>query len=1234
MENEFDNDISVLYKQAQKLGVPTKFVKIDTRIKDNKEIKTYSNLISALQSGILAGLSLEKLYSDFSLLPSDLAMIYYGEGLKTKSAKKLLKEINDFYELLEMSPIRDEVELGLLYEKFYNDINNIISTEQYELEDLTIIQKELGKYKPLKYSPINLNSIVIMADMTFRNRIPNVDDGYEIFDLSKTTLNLPYLKWNATLPNNKILYKLYSGKSLEDRPDYNLIVPDTPQKETPHLFNFSVWSDIEEVKSVRETKDITKESYLNGIYNLSQNLLRLKIPIKEGNEKDLIIERIETAFPLKFNKIVETTISGDFFVYGIDVNYDIFAHMVMNYELMNTYLFQKELSTPAALSKTLKLYYRSATELFESGLGSSVSFTIIPLRAKGGEVVTIDGQKMRLSPEYPYIKVNISSAESLETAERFMRILSRLLSFYKENEAEVKKMYKIFIPELEKLEGKQSVSKNIGKSYTNSKISRLQQFAPDLFVSGYARKCLCPVQPIIVPDDEIEAWKNKKITVDGKEVQRQIMKFPPEDPQWNFVCPEDMYPFPGVKYNTDLSNKDEYKGLPCCFKKDQLNSKDSNYNKIYVQGETTKTITKGEHIVKTDKIAKPNNFALLPPNITNLISQYSEESGDILRMGVPRSVNSLLHCVSISIGDEKYLKSKDREAYLRKIRNVIQRKTFPSLVKQEMYDFTDNKISTQLDDNDIFYDPDLFYRAVEESYGINLYVFAPSNDEEKRLKNKSESKGVMKLPRFKLVYAKSPRNTRPCVLIYRTLGSESDSLYYPQCELIVDKDVETNQITYMFDEDMNNLLFPAYETMNRNISWELVEGDNKIDLVGRENVFSRINYYDLFKTYSPSKQYIDAYGKMRGMVIKIGGEDVMLVLPPSQPENLPNTDKVVRANLNTVMEVLNNPIAVSLTNGKMDGLWFTVLDLIYGVYVPIIPTENTLNLPVGPANPLGNDQEDVVPQIIKMKRDLDFTMQILKWLFILDLQKASTSVDIFMNKYVVKGKEGSISSKNIYDFTNVGRTFPQVNSVEMGIKEMTKRVPSLFRRGKIYLYSNKYYDGIKYILSQWTKERIDRYTKVPTVIKRIYLSQSDFIQYSGVSLFLSERDLRTWLSTLYKFNYENIKIDKVLEISRALQTDPYLYQAPDKHIYYIQNVVSGDLGRALNIGIYWEDNRINPGYNADAFNGDRSEIPYVIYDISAAKHPVISENSAGDSLNFISILRYSDNNYAAMLRLY
>ena len=49
-------------------------------------------------------------------------------------------------------------------------------------------------------------------------------------------------------------------------------------------------------------------------------------------------------------------------------------------------------------------------------------------------------------------------------------------------------------------------------------------------------------QPIIIDDNEINAWKQRRIGPTQEE--RQIMPFPKDNPRWNFVCPDDNNPYP------------------------------------------------------------------------------------------------------------------------------------------------------------------------------------------------------------------------------------------------------------------------------------------------------------------------------------------------------------------------------------------------------------------------------------------------------------------------------------------------------------------------------------------------------------------------------------------------------------------------------------------------------------------------------------------------------------------
>jgi len=1197
---------------------------------DGTEIKTYSNIIQDVNTQIAANISLIDILTRFTIDPKDLAMIYAIFQSRTMELKNILSNINQFYEKIGINKIRDISELRLLTSEFRKTLSEELEVEKEELEDILAIQKELESYPPLKSSPIILETILLKADMLFKNRKPISEDGYEIFDLSRPNSNISYLKWNSTLTENESFFKLFSGKTLEERPDYSIVIPDLSDKEKINSFKFTVWS------LTGSKKDATKESFIPGDYDLDNNLLTIKIPVERGDEKELITKRIEETLPLKFNKINETAISGEFFIFDIDIDDLIFSHMVLNTDLLNIYLFQKEMTNPFAIKKQLKLFFRSATRLLDDEISSSVSFSLSQNYAKGGEIVQIsDGNNMRLPSGYPYLRVNISSAENLQVAERFVKIFTRLLEFYKQEKESIIRIYQSFIPELTKTKLTNSIltTKKAGKILADTKINRLKNAAPELFISGYARKCLCHKQPISIPDDEIKAWQNKTFIKDGENRKRQVMKFPPNNPIWNFVCPEDSHPYPGVKYN-DLENKNEFPGLPCCFVNEQMKKGiNSNYNQIYVKGLRKKEKDVGtEHIDKTDKILGSDRYGLLPSSISDLISTYSPNSGIILRRGVPRSPSSLLHCISIAVKDPKYLKTKtgkEKEIYLEKLRKVITQSINPNLLKQEMYDFSDEEILSQLGNNNLFLDPNLFYRSIEDVYkNINIYVFAPSYDEIERLKTKSESIGIMQLPRFKLIYARAPRPKNMNILIYRTLGSESDNLEYPQCELIIDQ--REDEDIGLFESDMGNFLFNTYLQINKTISWELVNDMGKIETLARENIYSKLNYYELFRR-EPTKQYIDGFGKLRGLVVEHNEEELLMVIPSSQPENLDVVKEIPRASLTNVLSFIRDPVAVSKKEDQIDGLWFRILDIVYGIYIPIIPTEDTLGLPQGPTNPLGEEEINIVPRIRKLQRDLDFIQQILIWIYLIALSTEKLNIRNFYQKYISVGT-GSEKSEAVYDFKDVGRTFPEVKSVKDAIDEMRKRVPTLFRGDKIYLYSQKFANGTKYLLSQYVKEYVNRFTQIPKVITRKFISETDFIQYPAIVLFLSEKDLRNWLNTLDKLSFKNLQIFRDISVKNALQIEPYLYQSPDGHIYMVQNVIQGNLERALNVAWYWDQYKVNPGYIIDEFIGDISELRYVIWDISS-NIIVLGENFAGDTTEFISVLRYSVDNYGAMLRL-
>nr|QBK91533.1 MAG: hypothetical protein LCPAC302_01530 [Pithovirus LCPAC302] len=919
-QTPFDNEISILHKWSEVYKIPTKLILIKTVIQNGKKEKTYLNSFTEIKRHIDLGNDLRHIYNNFKddLAAEDIVMIYTYVLLQSKL--QILSEISSLYKVLGIQEIRDTDELDLTLQDWIKKVNNSFQNDTNYLQYIREIQSELSKYPELDHSEITVDQVTVQAFPTLKSGIQaSPDDGLDIFDQTILSYNVPYVRYNGPTGNTREeLIKIYQGETDETIPNYKFIIPSKSQTDKNDSFYFTVWSG-------KDLWKATKESYLNGSYDLNSNMLSIKV--SSGNEQK-IINRIEKSLPIVIKNITETQISGEFFVFDLDINDFYLVDMIINDDLMNAYLFIKENNTPFAEKKQIKLYFRSYTGFAEEEIitegyivnPSSVSVSLTQNTAQGGEIVNIvtpDGLKKKSLPYgTSFVRGKITQATSLETANQFVRIFSRLMSYYKYQKENIRKIFTGFIPELEITPEKPEPKKTIvKKGFVDSKVERLKDIAPDIFLKGYARRCQCQAQPIPIPDDEIEAWKNKKFLYKDKMIERQIMPFPPDNPKYYFVCPNDSVPFPGVKINKDLPNKDIYPCLPCCFKDDQMDPKvNSNYNKCFSKKKIEEKVTKETHKVKTNKILTPERLGYLPKSISDLLMKYSSNSSDMSRMGVQKSPNSLLHSVSIAVQDQIYLNlstEQEKEKYVQRMREIISTNVVANLMKQELYDFSDNDIMEKLRDKENFLDPNLFFRAVEQTYNINIYVFSLPRKQDSYL-------GSIEMPRFKLFSSRSPRPEKRTVLIFRTWGSESDALDYPQCELIIESDITKNKITYNFGEDMNSLLHNTFITLNQTITWQLTK-ENGPDIIARDNLYSKINYYTLLKKL-PTKQILDGYGKTRAFILNVEGSNMTIVVPSTQPENLP-TGNITRTGVNITINMFGEPNSVTKSKDMVDGLW-------------------------------------------------------------------------------------------------------------------------------------------------------------------------------------------------------------------------------------------------------------------------------------------------------------------------
>lgn len=678
----------------------------------------------------------------------------------------------------------------------------------------------------------------------------------------------------------------------------------------------------------------------------------------------------------------------------------------------------------------------------------------------------------------------------------------------------------------------------------------LEQNAPEIYIRGAVRKGFQEKGdlPLLIRKDDIEQWKKQKLP-NGE--LREIMPFPKNNPKYYFVCDYNLYPYPGVKLNAVKENRAAVPVIPYCYKKPHSNNPTTAYYKyLRDQSLTNASGTKGKTLIKTKKIASIYGRALLPDSISKILKLYVNDLiGNLEIYGAPHDKNSFLHCVCIAIDDDKYLRlrtSTERETYVMTLRNNISSMVYTEIFKQELYDHSYNDILNMINDQTSFFDPDLFYRAVEDIFNVNIYVFT-SYSFDNYSSRYDERVPTISLPRHRGFYSKPLNLTLPSILIYKTLGSESDKLEYPHCQLIVDYNLTNKYIGKIFGQrmtyachdilqkNMYTYTFNIVNINNDNSSWgssnnsssgnngsngngNVNNGGNIISkdsgsqqsiLDIRKNIYYHIDYSKLLPNLFIIGQIIDEYGKLRALTYRINnnnsnsngdntsnsngvatsngeGNDntsfeisdrlMTIFTQPSMPLNVRSLNSNVYNVLPSIDDVLltvEYPIAGITKNSQngIDGIWYQILDIKFGFYIPIIAIfednhqmYDTLNkndiyknyplndfkslqkniLPHNFSNNLINNNSNesgygkttaitgsannnfsdeslhnITNRYRKIKRDINLIVQVVKWAFDVfrisnDLSTIENVVKTFFDNYVVTNDSDIVVDSSMY----------------------------------------------------------------------------------------------------------------------------------------------------------------------------------------------------------------------------
>ena len=1280
---------------------------------DELKLYTYVNIYNELNNLLTNGKSLNEIQDIYNLSLDDMKNIYYDYYKTNKNADiddiKLIKNITQLYTDNNQEDIKiniSDIESG--YMGWNDDIHNIMNKEYNILLEFlnnfkiinnidvnTSIEDDIIN---IQISPITFTYFVRVATPMIKlnngtYRKVESYDGIDIFAFSIASLNTPYIQYNDS-KNNKY-YKIYVDGLLDDSTNngsihntlnsdnkifkYGSIIPASSNTNIPNSLYMKILS------SRGNPKTANKDSYMLISYNITDNKMIIRTPAfeyKEGNKTikahELIANRIEQDIPLKIEYTGEIRVGGEFYIYGMEIEELSFVFTVMTKNIFGSYLYIDETTKAYPFKKRLYLHLRSAIKIKNDHLDTtdeqknqSIAWISLTQLKTGSNHIVIeneDGYSSNIPPATPYLHIKILRASSRAIIKQLQYLIPRLLILYHRylyDNIQDNNIYTQLGTMNTILRISPNINSYIGRSEITSidkmlkprkngtsKISQLRDIAPELIVKEYARRCQCAMQPIIIPYDDIPEWQYKTFVLNNIQYMRQIMPFPPDNPKWYFVCPNNEWPFPGVRTN-NLENKHIFPFIPCCFKKNEMDPSSNSYYNQYYNGIPKKSgtkIIKSTHVIITDKLLDYGRTGKIPNMINELFKLYNPENiNQFIRIGNVRSPNSLLHCVfdALHIYDYKSLATIDlKEQYIITFRKnmAIYILNNPGLMKQELYDFTNDEIYKIMNNESIFLDPSIYYRSIEEIFNINIYVFStPKNTEQL-------SFGKLEIPRHKYFHARPSRPNRQTIIIFKYWGSNFDKLSYPQCEYIAEYNESIGSIKTVFgdistgintDKNMEKLLHNTMLNINQTIMWSIDPRNHKP--TARSNIFSLFNIFDLFKPYKNNiiGQYIDTYGKCRGFAFKLNEQNISVFSPPTQPEmyatitndfdisTYPKLELVV--SLIDIIPVMTTTEITKQGITNITGLWYPLLDIETGLYIPIYPI-NIDTIPehlssikllnVGRKYNFFATGIDEVRRIKLLKRTRLIILQLLQWLYIV----SNMDINKFINKYItISIKEyAGVDSSEIYKFNGFPRILPTVNNISEGIEYLSSFIPSLnlIENGKIVGYSKRFTDGLIYFITEYDKNSEGLIRQIPTEITGMYQDEYDFMYNKNNSIFINESEMKAWLYSIEHLGIKSSKIKKTLNVSYALKKEPYLYYNTSGNIYMIQNVQNGNFYSAINIGLKWYTNNINTGYETESYKGD-SYPPHIIYGISVTGELIIFKDMSGDDKEYIKLLLYN-----------
>lgn len=1173
MSELLDNDITKSYKRAHALETSVKYIYFN-----NDKYESISNFSKKY--------SLKEGYNEFIKLVNNyypMNYVYLYMNGKKSINNAVYTEIVDFISLFNISSTYENLDdLKQDYERWYENIykkEKEITENTYN--NILNVQENLKNVIPIKHSKPEITIINKIIEI---NENLELEDGILIFNESIVNEDIPFIQY----VNNdyESFYKIY------DNNKYYNFIDDFKIKSVENNYIYIAVCLEPEGK-------LTKSSFLLFTISIINKTLKIKIDI---NIFDKAIKIIEKSFPkIIFGKEKETKIKGFFTIEQVIISKSALHFLIITEKLFSNYLYIEESINAVCEKKIITIHYKTFTGYsIENTKSSSVVISF------DTNIESIIKDKTDLIT----VRVNVIKAESLKILNEFIEIFTRLMTIYMEN------IFNINIHFNESIGNFLPIDKNddFFENTTNEdkkgrKISNLKLNGGNYFNDAdYSRyKCKCHFQPIIIKDDEVEEWRKYQV----EKMDRIVKKVPfsltdlinntnTTDKYINLVCPNNDIPY--LKLTKVEKTDGTITIYPCCSSVMPKNDQEK------------KEKTRSSYVISTLKILnKDSDQAYIPLSFLNLLSASENINytplnyNSFLRKKTQISKLSFLHCILFSIQDPAYLLTNNKEDYCLKIKEQIIEEINENIMKQEMYDFTDDDIYNEFLDESNFLDPYLYYRIFEEYYNLNIFVFSVD----------SHGNIEPETPRCKDFHIRLKKNDRNESIIILKHKQEK------HCELIFYKSSDINK--YIYTEEMTNHLFSIFKQSNHNYVFSYTT-----DFTLRDDPYSFIDYENIFDNIE--SQFIDKSGKTYGLNVIVKSGDVQekfsIIIPFSQPLPLPSTKELYRKQTETsILLHFGTP-----ETKTPDGYWYSILDYKHGFFIPI--KNNDVQIQQIPYMPNDNHEDLSYIKLRHAKKYTSIFMQYINWLWKLTIKEDSklSNFDDWWNKYVILDN----NMKEQIGVCNFSQILPDFDNVNDALKFIDYK--PFFQKNKIKLYSKLY--NITYGFFKREENMInglnynDFYMTIPKRLDDLYIYEEDFIKNKNNLIIIGNTNLDSWLYGIMN-NKNIINIETEFSLDFYKNEEPILFKDVDGKIYIIQNVHAGNIYRALYICNEWYKNKINRG-TVSNYIKEFDDWSYIVYGISKENKLVaIDDKTFEEDKYFYQILKYSkeSNVYAAMLPL-